>query len=219
MAEYEDKLLDHDYDGIRELDNDLPRWWVWLFIGTIIWSFFYMLYFDVLGIGYSSTDAYRKEMNPEYVRESNLRDTYFGVLPKYRPVYDNERYGSSSKKTAPVRFVALSRDSDTTTYVALMDEAALSTGADVFVQNCASCHGNLGEGKIGPNLTDQYWLHGAGISDVVKSVKYGFPTKGMVSWIGTLDEESILQVSSHVTTLIGSDPPNQKAPEGDLVTE
>ena len=62
MAEYKDELLDHDYDGIQEMDNDLPRWWVWLFIISIIWGILYFLYFDILGIGFSSTDAYRQAM-------------------------------------------------------------------------------------------------------------------------------------------------------------
>ncbi len=55
-------LLDHDYDGIRELDNNLPRWWVWLFYLSIVFAVIYMLYYHVLRIGNLQAAEYEKEM-------------------------------------------------------------------------------------------------------------------------------------------------------------
>ncbi len=221
MAKYEDKLLDHDYDGIQELDNDLPRWWVWLFYGAIIWAFFYMMYFHVLDIGYSSRDQYLKEMDPNYVRADKSSDTYFGILPKYRSPYDDSRFASLIKTQTKGSggMTGFSRDADTLTYIALTDKADIAKGREVFVSHCASCHGKAGEGLIGPNFTDDYWLHGAGMTNVVKSIKYGYPTKGMVSWLGTLKTDQIMQVASYVLTLRGTNPPNQKPPQGELVEE
>jgi cytochrome c oxidase cbb3-type subunit 3 len=219
MADHSDKMLDHDYDGIRELDNELPRWWVWLFYVTIIFAIFYMIYYDVLGIGYSSADAYLSEMDPNFVREQDEQPAYLGLLPYYRSPYaatDAEK--ELSKKVRPV-LVRMTRDTDTITYIALMDDASVAEGRNIYMRNCASCHGNAGEGGVGPNLTDDYWLHGAEFNNIVKTVKYGFPTKGMISWLGQLTMDQIIQVSSYVTTLHGTSPPNPKAPEGELVVQ
>ncbi|MFH1687122.1 MAG: cbb3-type cytochrome c oxidase N-terminal domain-containing protein [bacterium] len=220
MNDKHDKLLDHDYDGIRELDNDLPRWWLWMFYVSIVFAFLYMTYYHVLDVGYSSSDAYASEIDPNFVRPQDLSATYFGLLPQYRSplaaTYDDMQ--SASSVGAPKRFGPVSRQSDTTTYVALTQADAVAAGKEVFIRNCASCHGFAGEGGVGPNLTDDYWLHGGDFSSIVKTVRYGFPTKGMISWLGTLPPEQILQAASYVTTLHGTNPPNAKAAEGELYT-
>jgi len=115
--------------------------------------------------------------------------------------------------------ILVTRESDTVTYAAAVDASLIATGRETFEKVCAQCHGKLGEGGVGPNLTDDYWLHGADITSVVKSVKYGYPAKGMIPWRGTLAEDEIINVSSYVLTLRGTNPPNAKAPQGELVTE
>src|SRR5512138_3875838 len=88
MSDTQDKLLDHDYDGIRELDNDLPRWWVWLFYLCIIWGVLYFLYYHAFGIGYSSADQYKLEIDPNFQRTAISGDRVLGVIPEYRtPFY------------------------------------------------------------------------------------------------------------------------------------
>jgi cytochrome c oxidase cbb3-type subunit 3 len=221
MAEYKDELLDHDYDGIQEMDNDLPRWWVWLFIISIIWGILYFLYFDVLGIGFSSTDAYRLEMDPGYVRGPGVEATYLGVIPKYRSplalTSEDVARVQAARSSAGVA-VMMSHATDTTTYVALTSAADIASGQQVYMANCASCHGNFGEGGVGPNMTDVYWIHGGEFSDIVRSVRYGYPTKGMISWLGTIPEDDILRAASFLLTLKGTNPSNAKGPEGDLVS-
>ncbi len=223
MSENQDKLLSHDYDGIRELDNDLPRWWVWLFYLCIIWSVLYLLYFHVFHIGYLSADEYNKEMDPTYVRVSEADLKFWGVLDEYHSPLFNPAGDMTPRKALLMKgesaFAVVTRESDTTTYVALTDEESIAAGKKIFTQNCVSCHGTFGEGGIGPNLTDDYWLHGAGMTNVTKSVMYGYPSKGMISWRGFLKPEQILQVASYVLTLRGTNPPNPKAPQGDLVAE
>lgn len=218
---FDDKLMDHDYDGIKELDNDLPRWWMYLFYVTIIWAALYLLYYHVFDIGYLSKDEYRKEMNSAYVRPAQENARLMGILPEYRsPLYNPDGDWTPLKEASGVKveeYVEYTAESDTFTYLAVDDASSLEIGDQVFQRNCAQCHGKLGEGGIGPNLTDDYWIHGGRFADIVKSVKYGYPAKGMVSWRGTLNPEQIIQVSSHITTLRGTNPPNAKAPQGDLV--
>jgi cytochrome c oxidase cbb3-type subunit 3 len=94
-------------------------------------------------------------------------------------------------------------------------EAELEKGKGVFNANCVACHGKLGEGGVGPNLTDEYWLHGGDIKSVFKLVKYGVPEKGMIPWKDKLKPEDIRLVSSYILTLQGTNPPNGKAPQGE----
>jgi len=221
MTEAEEKPLDHEYDGIRELDNDLPRWWRWLFYVTIIWAVIYLLYYHVLGIGYSSADKYVREMDPAYVRAADRAPKYFGILPEYRsPLAATPAETRSDElSTAVRRAVPMNRESDTTAYVLTLDDATLAAGREIYLRHCATCHGAGGEGGVGPNLTDDYWLHGGSAADIVKTIRYGFPTKGMVAWLGTLNPDDILKAASYVKSMHGSNQPHAKAPEGELYTE
>lgn len=102
-----------------------------------------------------------------------------------------------------------------TTYTALTAPADLSAGKSVYATNCAACHGQSGEGKVGPNLTDAYWLHGGDINHVYKTIKFGVQGKGMVAWKGKLASKQMLQVASYIQSLQGSNPPGAKAPQGE----
>lgn len=95
------------------------------------------------------------------------------------------------------------------------DPAKMTGAAHVFVSKCSQCHGQLGEGNIGPNLTDDYWLHGEGaLLDIYDVVSNGVPAKGMLAWKNQLRAAELLVVSAYVGTLRGTDPPNAKAPQG-----
>jgi len=221
MTEFKDRLLDHDFDGIQEMDNSLPRWWLWLFYLAIIVSVFYMIHYHVTRTGYLQEDEYRAEMDPNYVRQSAADQRLLGILPEYRSPLARTISDLTPRQIAlagprQVRII-LTRETDTTTYTAITDPALLADGQQTFAAICSQCHGRLGGGGVGPNLTDDYWLHGATVSDVVKAVKYGFPTKGMVPWLGQLSEDEIINVASHVLTLRGTKPPNARPPQGELV--
>jgi len=88
-------------------------------------------------------------------------------------------------------------------------------GQEIYLQSCGVCHGNQGEGMIGPNLTDEYWLHGGDIKDIFRVVKYGVPDKGMVPWESSLTPVQIAQVSNFIASIMGTNPPNPKDPQGD----
>ena len=104
-----------------------------------------------------------------------------------------------------------------TNYEVLTDAAALESGKNLFLQNCAACHGQEAQGTVGPNLTDEYWLHGGDVNDIYKTVKFGVPAKGMVPWQGKLTKDQLLEVSSYILSLQGSNPANAKEPQGEKI--
>ncbi len=179
-------LLDHNYDGIRELDNHLPPWWKWLFYFTIGFAVVYLFVYHV-------TDS----------------------LPLQEQEYQNQLAEAAAiKAQREAESPALAIDENSVTMVE--DAALLASGKQVYDNNCSQCHRNDGGGGIGPNLTDEYWLHGGSIQDIFRTVKVGVPAKGMISWEPLLSPEQMQNVSSYIMTLSGSNPPNAKAPQGDL---
>ena len=102
-------------------------------------------------------------------------------------------------------------------FTLLEGEGDIAKGKSIFTGKCIACHGETGGGNaIGPNLTDKYWLHGGDIKDLFKTIKYGVPAKGMQSWQTQLRPNEMQQVASFILSLQGSNPPNAKAPQGDL---
>jgi cytochrome c oxidase cbb3-type subunit III len=100
--------------------------------------------------------------------------------------------------------------------VALTDKADLDKGKEIFAANCVNCHAADGGGGVGPNLTDQNWIHGGGIKNIFTTIKYGVPAKGMITWQSQLNPKQIQQTASYVLTLQGTKPANPKAPEGSI---
>jgi cytochrome c oxidase cbb3-type subunit 3 len=181
-------LLDHDYDGIKELDNNLPPWWVYLFYACIIFGVVYMVRFEVLG-----ADNQEMELKKE-VAQAKI---------------DIAEY----MKTAPDMM-------DEKTVTLLTDPADLAAGKEIFTTNCAACHRADAGGQIGPNLTDDQWILGGGIKNVFHTlVNGGRDGKGMISWKGTLKPKEMQKVASYILSLKGSNPPDAKAPEGEVWVE
>ncbi len=177
-----EKLLSgHEYDGIRELDNRLPRWWVWLFVISVVWGVVYVFVYDV-----------------------------FKVAPHQQEEYKNEMAAVGGGSQAQQAILA-----DTAGLVQLPAQATLDGGKATFTKLCIACHLAGGQGLVGPNLTDNFSIHGCGYKDVVNIITVGQPDKGMISWKAQLTREQILDVASYVMTLKGTSPPNPKAPQGD----
>ncbi len=185
----EEIMLDHDYDGIKELDNNLPPWWKYGFYLTILVGVVYLIHYHVIGTGDLQEAEYKKE-----------------IAKGKAEVEEFMRTSANNVDETSVKYLTASND--------------LDAGGKIFVANCVACHGKSGEGNtVGPNLTDNYWLHGGGITDIFKTVKYGWPDKGMKSWKEDLSPMQIAQVASYIKSLVGSNPPNAKAAQGDLYTE
>lgn len=183
-----DIMLDHNYDGIKELDNNLPPWWKYGFYLSIVFSVIYLFHYHVFHTGKLQIDEYEEQLVQAKME-----------MAAYR------------KKAANLV--------DENNATMLTDEASISSGKAVFQTNCAACHGAQGEGGVGPNLTDDYWLHGGDIKDVFKTIKYGYPNKGMKSWQQDLGARQIHEIASYVKSLQGSKPANPKEPEGELYKE
>lgn len=173
-------LLDHEVDGIRELDNNLPRWWVWLFNLCVIFSVIYMVYYHVMKSGDLQAAEYAKET----------------------------AIGEKIKTAALARFEQTLGDMQP-----LTDAAVLEQGKQTFKTLCAPCHREDGGGLVGPNLCDDYWIHGPKFADNLKVIWNGVPEKGMVSWKGVLQPKDIHHVASYIHTLRGTKPPNPKPAE------
>lgn len=181
----DDRLLEHNYDGIQEYDNPLPQWWVVLFWISIVFAPLYFLYYH-WGPGLLTVDAYNQDMIAYYDLQAQ-------------------------------QFLAMGEITEGTLND-LMGESSMMAGAQALFQTkCSQCHGMNGEGNIGPNLTDDYWLHGNKLTDIYHTVVEGVPSKGMLSWKTQLGPAELLSVSAYVGSLRGSDPPNPKKPQGDLL--
>jgi cytochrome c oxidase cbb3-type subunit 3 len=179
-----DRLLAHDYDGIEEYDNPLPSWWSWLFVATIVFSVGYYLYYQI-GPGPSLIAHYEQEMR---------------------------EYAQQQAKLAPPAGAA--GVSEVTLRALMKDAKAMAAGKEMFAVRCVPCHGPQGQGIIGPNLTDDYWLHGRTLLDIRRTIHDGIPDKGMIPWKDQLRPAEIDAMTAYVATLYGTKPPNPKPPQG-----
>lgn len=108
---------------------------------------------------------------------------------------------------------------DENTVKLLEDASDLNEGKKIFTANCAACHGADGGGIVGPNLTDNYWLHGGTVNHIFKTIKYGVPEKGMKSWKDDFTPKQIAMLASYIKSIKGTKPANPKEPQGELFEE
>ncbi len=180
--------LDHNYDGIRELDNHLPPWWKWLFYGTIAWSVVYLVVYHVTSSLPLSTQEYENQVT----------------------LAEEEKQKLLASQPAAVI--------DENTLVYAVDAEILAKGKKVFTTNCLSCHRADGGGNaIGPNITDVYWLHGGSVKEIFVTVKNGVVEKGMPAWGKVMSPQDVRDVTFYVMSLQGTNPPDAKAPQGTIV--
>jgi cytochrome c oxidase cbb3-type subunit 3 len=117
-------------------------------------------------------------------------------------------------KAENVALTAKAGGIDETNVQISVDASVLSSGKSIFQQKCAPCHGDKGQGVVGPNLTDDFWLHGGKITDVFKVIKYGVPTTAMAAWQTQLTPQQISDVANFIKSINGTNPPGAKAPQG-----
>lgn len=181
-------VLDHEYDGIEELDNPLPGWWLGTFYITIVFAAGYFTWHNIIGGANLHEQAYRAE----------------------RAVVEAKLAAVQKASEAGLDPVAFAKE--------VSDTALVAPGGKLFGSKCVSCHGNQAEGLIGPNLTDKHWINGDGSAlAIFKVVDKGVTEKGMPPWGAMLNPQELRQVVAYVISRQGSNPPNAKAPQGNPV--
>lgn len=178
-----DVLMNHNYDGIEELDNNLPAWWLYGFYLTIFFAATYMVDYHVLKSSPLSEGEYLAELAEA-----------------------NEMLQVNADEIGEVEEVLAVSET----------EVSLENGKKIFDTNCLACHGPDGGGTVGPNLTDEYWVHGGSFDDIYNTIKNGVPEKGMISWKPLLRPVQIQEVTSYIMNLENV---KGKAPEGEIYTE
>ena len=188
MAQYEDKVL-HDVDGIQEYDNPMPGWLNAIFWGSIVFSILYMAFY-ALAFGENTMDS---ELRSDTADDLAAIQAYFDANPLVPP-------------TASALLAGVG------------DPAVLALGRDRYARTCASCHGDAGQGLIGPNLTDRYWLHGGQVTQVFQTLVKGVPAKGMPPWGRAIAPEDLAALVSYIRSIQGTEPPDARPPEGEAVS-
>jgi cytochrome c oxidase cbb3-type subunit 3 len=168
-------LPDHEYDGIREEDNPLPRWWVNMFFAAIVFSIVYLPVVHIF----------------DFLPHSELRGSV-ALAARLQEQREIELEASGA-----------------------LDKDPVAAGQKYFKTFCVSCHGAYGEGGIGPNLTDAYWIHAPQIDSIRATITNGVAAKGMPTWGPILGDRKIKGLSAYVGTLWQTPPAvSGKKPEG-----
>lgn len=186
LSQEKDLVMEHAYDGILELDNPTPPWFMGLFYSTIGFAFVYLLLFHVLDVGSLQLAEYKQEV---------------AIGERQRDAFIKKVAGSINENT-----VAFTKD-----------EKSLDAGKALFMQNCLACHGQQGQGGVGPNLTDEFWIHGGSVKSIFRTINEGVVAKGMMSWKKQLNPLQVQQVSSFILSLQGTKPAGAKEPQGEKV--
>ena len=178
----------HKYDGIQEYDNPMPAWWLWLLWATVIFSVVYILGIHV----FDFVDTYEDDLAQGQAELETRRAAFAATQPTFE-----------------------ADEATLATYVG--DAARIEAGAATFTATCSPCHGAAGEGGIGPNMTDAYWIHGNTNTDIFNVISKGVIEKGMAPWEHVYTPEQRAELVAFIQSIQGTDPPNAKAPEGELV--
>jgi len=178
--------MDHEYDGIRELDNSLPPWWVYLFYITIIWGIGYFAYYHLTDYGMNQEEEYKAELEQGEIQKAAFLAAKGDMVNETTVTYlEDEKSLAEGKEIFMANCVAC---------------------------HGANGEGN----SIGPNLTDKYWIHGGSINNVFSVIKYGVQAKGMQAWQSQLRPQVMQKVASYILSLQGTNPAGAKEPQGDL---
>ncbi len=181
----DEKLIKgHEYDGIQELDNPLPGWWLATFYGTIIFAVGYYIAYTFMG-----APSLKEELKTAMAQINSLK------AANIKSFNEEELNGKITAQT-------------------------IEAGKAIYATRCVPCHGDKGQGLIGPNLTDHFWIHGKGMrADIFKVVSEGVPDKGMPTWTQFLTTDEIVAVVGFVNSLRNTNAPGGKAPQGVEVKE
>lgn len=177
------RVRDHSFDGIEELDNPLPNWWLWILYGSIVFSIVYWLLYHTLGVAPLPEESYRAEM--QAAAEAQLA-----------------RAAAGGVTNASLTLMSQMEDQ-------------VEQGRQLFQTYCVVCHANQGQGLVGPNLTDAYWLNGGTPLDILNTVTLGVPSKGMAAWGRQLGPQRVEQAVAFVLSIRDTNVPGKES-QGEL---
>lgn len=194
----EGESMGHEFDGIEELNNPLPKWWSTFFLFTIIWGLFYFAWF---GIGNWTGFSGWKSSNQGILNIAESKAATIANLKKDSGViveYDREMQRANEKYGPIFAAYAARSIEDLAT-----DKEALKVGQRLFLQNCSQCHGSDAGGNTGfPNLTDKDWLYGGSPEQIKHSIMSGRVAQGMIAWDTMLGgEQGVAEVAAYVLSL------------------
>lgn len=186
-----DLLMDHEYDGIKELDNHMPKWWLYLFYFTIVWGVLYFLYYTVTGVGMDQHEQYAAEMAEAA-----------------------EKYGFSQDGEEAIAAVSWSYETDDAS-IANGREIYMSTN-----NLCFTCHGAAGEG-MGVRSHRRYVVNGCSAEEIATSIAEGFPDKGMIAYGSgaRISDDDMTDLISYIASLQGTAPANPKPTDTERATQ
>jgi cytochrome c oxidase cbb3-type subunit 3 len=182
MSKPGEKILSHDYDGIKEYDNPMPGWWLFVFYASMVWALLYALFYH-FGPGLLDTEAHEAEMRALRV--------------------DAARAAITADEVTDEGVLAVSASPE-----------HVELGRALFAQRCVECHGEHGEGDIGPNLTDKYWVHGGSPSEVHATIASGVHGEGMPNWSWTIRPDEVWLAAAFVETIRSTNVKDGKEPQG-----
>ena len=185
MKPFDDKVL-HELDGIKEYDNPMPGWLMAIWWGSLLFAAGYLMFY-ALNFGEGTMEAEYRGQTTAAVADVQA---YFNAHPIVPP--------------SPAKLLA-----------GAANPAVLDAGASRFARSCSPCHGEHAQGLIGPNLTDDRWIHGGSVEQVFQTVAKGWPSKGMPPWGRAMRPEELAAVVSYLRSLQGTNPANPKPAEGD----
>ncbi|MDK1286129.1 cytochrome-c oxidase, cbb3-type subunit III [Pseudoalteromonas umbrosa] len=187
----------HEFDGIEELNNPLPKWWTYMFFATFVWSVYYLAMYPGLGnfaglLGWTSSNqgVISLEESKQAVLDAKDKGLWVQLDKEFEAA--DERFGPIFKAFAEQDVLTLAKDSD-----------ALEIGQRLYAQNCAQCHGSDARGGLGfPNLTDKDWLYG-GTPDQIKETLLKGRVAAMPGWEAALGEQGVKEMTAYVLSLSG----------------
>ena len=186
MAQFEDKVL-HELDGIKEYDNPMPGWLMAIWWGSLVFAAAYLIFY-ALSFGEGSMESeYRADTQQSLAAVQGYFDAHPLVPPKAADLLAGAK-----------------------------NAAVLDLGAARFAKSCAPCHGPQAQGLIGPNLTDDRWIHGGSVEQVFQTIVKGWPAKGMPPWGPVLGPEKVRKVAAYIVTLKNTNHPG-KDPQGEAL--
>ena len=204
----EGEAMGHEFDGIMEMNNQLPRWWTIMFYATIVWGLLYLVLYPGLG-NYDGLFNW-KSSNQGVLSLAESKAAVQQSLSEGHIVQYDREIDKAKARFDPI-FEAYAQQSIPEL---IHDRKAMKVGQRLFLQNCAQCHGSDARGQTGfPNLTDNDWLYG-GSPENIKQTLIGGRKGNMLPWLASMGEQGVKEVVTYTLSLSGRAVDNTMADKG-----